>query len=92
MALSFHSDERKGIFHVCAFGKINDEEVMELRDRLSHEPPFITGWPIICDCSAVTTPLVSSNLIEYLAKAARTRHNLVAIIAPKAVVSATSKE
>jgi hypothetical protein len=86
MAFSFHPDERTGIFHVRAFGKINDAEVMDLCDRLSQEPPFVASWPIICDCSAVKALLVSSNLIESLAKAARTRHNLLAIIAPKAVV------
>ena len=86
MAFSFHPDERTGIFQVRAFGKITDADVIDLRESLSHEPPFINGWPILCDCSGVTGLLVSRELIESFAKAARKRHNLLAIIAPKAVV------
>jgi hypothetical protein len=86
MAFSFHADERTGIFHVRAFGRITDAEVVDLRDRLRHESPFINGWPVICDFSGATELLVSSNFIESLAKGARTRRNRVAIVAPKAAV------
>jgi hypothetical protein len=86
MAFSFHLDERTGIFHIRAFGKVTDAQLMDLWDRLSHEPLFVAGRPIICDCSAVVATLVSSNLIKSCAKAARARHNPLAIIAPKAVV------
>ena len=84
MAFSFHPDERTGIFHIHAFGEVNDAEVIDLWARLSHEPPFVAGRPIIFDCSAVTGVLVSSNVIESVARTARTRHSFVAIIAPSA--------
>ena len=91
MPFSFHPDERTGIFHIRAFGTITDAELVDLWDRLSHEPPFVTGWPILSDCSAVTAVLVSASLIESLAKTARTRHNLAAIIAPNPVVFGLSR-
>jgi hypothetical protein len=82
MPFSFHPDERRGILHISAFGTITDAELL---DRLSHEPSFVTGWPILSDCSAVTAVLISSNLIESFAKSARTRQNLATIIAPNPV-------
>jgi len=85
MPFSFHPDARSGIFHIRAVGQVDDTEVVDLWDRLSHETAFISGWPILCDCSGVTALLVSSNVIESFAKAARTRHNPVAIIAQQAV-------
>src|SRR5215471_2273498 len=85
MPFSFHADKRTQIFHVRAIGQVDDVEVIDLWERLSHEAAFISGWPILCDCSALTALLVSSNVIESFAKAARTRHNHVAIIAPKPV-------
>ena len=85
MPFSFHPDPRSGIFHVRAVGQVDDAEVIHLWDRLSRDAAFISGWPILCDCSGLTALLVSSNMIEAFAKAARTRHNLVAIIAPKPV-------
>jgi hypothetical protein len=91
MPFSLHPDERTGIFHIGAFGKITDAELVDLWDRLSHEPPFVTGWPILSDCSAVTAVLVSSKLIESFAKSARTRYNLLAIIAPNPVAFGLSR-
>ena len=91
MPFSFHPDERRGILHIRAFGKITDAELVDLWDRLRHEPPFVTGWPILSDCSAVTAVLVSSKLIESFAKTARTRHNLAAIIAPNPVAFGLSR-
>ena len=85
MPFSFHPDERRGILHIRAFGKITDAELVDLLDRLSHEPSFVTGWPVLSGCSAVTAVLISSSLIESFAKTARTRHNLAAIIAPDPV-------
>ena len=91
MPFSFHPDERRGILHIRAFGKITDAEWVDLLDRLSHEPSFVTGWPVLSDCSAVTAVLISSSLIESLAKSARTRQNLAAIIAPNPVVFGLSR-
>ena len=91
MPFSFHPDERTGILHTRAFGTITDAEMVDLLDRLSHEPSFVTGWPTISDCSAVTAVLISSSLIESFAKSARTRHNLAAIIAPNPVVFGLSR-
>src|SRR6516164_9833060 len=88
MPFSFHPDERRGILHISAFGTITDAELL---DRLSHEPSFVTGWPVLSDCSAVTAVLISSSLIESFAKSARTRHNLAAIIAPNPVVFGLSR-
>jgi hypothetical protein len=79
-----HADERTRIFHVQVIGQVSDEDVRDLRDRLNHEDAFVTGWPILCDCSAIAGLSISSSLIESLAKTSRTRHNLVAIIAPRA--------
>ena len=91
MPFSFHPDERRWILHIRAFGKITDAEWVDLLDRLSHEPSFVTGWPVLSDCSAVTAVLISSSLIESFAKSARTRHNLAAIIAPNPVVFGLSR-
>jgi hypothetical protein len=85
MSFSLHADERRRIIHVRAIGRVCDADVMDLRDRLNHEDAFLTGWPILCNCSAIAGLSISSSLIESLAKTSRTRHNLVAIIAPRAV-------
>ena len=45
---------------------------------------FNSGYPILCDCSELTAVLISSSLIESLARAARSRTNFVAVIAPRA--------
>jgi hypothetical protein len=84
MPFSFHVDERTRILHVRAIDLVSDADVTDIRDRLNHEYAFVTGWPILCDCSAIAGLSISSSLIESLAKTARTRHNLVAIIAPRA--------
>jgi hypothetical protein len=86
MPFSFHADERAHIFHVQAMGEVDDAQVNDLWDRLSHEAAFITGWPILCDCSALTGLHTSSGVIESLAKTTRGRHSPLAIIAPQASV------
>ena len=85
MPFSFHVDESMKVLHVEAIGEVNDTELMDLRASLRQEPAFVSGYPIICDCSALTTVLISSSLIELLAKAARSRTNFVAVIAPLTV-------
>ena len=85
MPFSFHTDESRRVFHVVAIGEVNDVELMELVVRLRRETAFVAGYPILCDCSALTKVSISSCLIEGLAKAARSRTNLVAVIAPCAV-------
>jgi len=91
MPFSFRPDKRTRILHIHAFGTITDAEMVDLLDRLSHEPSFVTGWPVLSDCSAVTAVLISSSLIESFAKSARTRQNLAAIIAPNPVVFGLSR-
>ena len=86
MPFSFHVDERTGVFHIQAIGEVNDAELMDLSGRLQRQVPFIDGYPIFCDCSAVTAVLISSSLIESLARAARSRTNFVAVVAPRTVV------
>ena len=86
MAFSFHVDESTRVLHVEAIGNVTDAELTDLSDRLRQELAFVSGYPILCDCSALTQVLISSSLIETLAKAARSRRNFVAIIAPAAVV------
>ena len=83
MPFSFHVDESNRIFHIQSIGEVNDAEVMELSDRLRHEPDFVAGSSILCDCSKLTAVLISASLIESLARAARSRTNFVAIIAPR---------
>jgi hypothetical protein len=85
MPFSFHFDEGTKVFHVHAVGEVNDAQLMDLNNRLQREPAFIACCPIVCDCTAVTEVLISSGLIESLAKAARSRTNFVAIVAPCAV-------
>ena len=85
MPFSFHADESTKILHVQADRKVGDAEVMELRARLWLDPAFIAGYSILCDCSTLTEVSISASLIELLARTARSRTNLVAIIAPKAV-------
>lgn len=85
MPFLYHVDESKRILHVRAIGEVNDAELMDLSKRLRQEVAFVSGYPIACDCSALTTVLVSSGLIESLAKASRSRTNSVAVIAPSAV-------
>jgi hypothetical protein len=85
MPFSFHVDESTRVFHVQAIGEVNDAELMDLIDRLRQEVAFISGYPILCDCSALTAVLISSSLIEWLAKGATSRTNFVAVVAPSAV-------
>jgi hypothetical protein len=82
MPFSFHVDESKKIFHVEAIGEVNDTELTDLSARLRQEAAFVSGYPILCDCSALTTVSISASLIESLAKAAISRTNFVAVIAP----------
>jgi hypothetical protein len=83
MPFSFQVDESTGVVHIQSIGEVNDAEVMELSERLRHEVAFVVGYPILCDCSKLTAGLISSSLIESLARAARSRTNFVAIIAPR---------
>ena len=83
MPFSLHADERTHLLHVRAIGRVCDADVTDLRDRMNHEDAFVTGWPILCDCSAIAGLSISSSLIESLAKTSRARHNFVAIIAPR---------
>jgi hypothetical protein len=83
MPFSLHVDESTGIFHIQSIGEVNDAEVMELSDRLRHEAAFVSGSSILCDCSKLTAVLTSASLVESLARAAKSRTNFVAIIAPR---------
>jgi hypothetical protein len=85
MAFLFHFDESMKVFHIEAIGEVNDAELMDLRARLRRESAFVSEYPILCDCSALTTVSISPSVIESLAKAARSRTNFVAVIAPLAV-------
>jgi hypothetical protein len=85
MPFSFHVDESMKVLHVEAIGEVNDTELMDLSARLRQEPAFVSGYPILCDCSALTAVSISSSLIESLARAARSRTNFVAVIAPRPV-------
>jgi len=78
----FHVDESMKVVHVEAIGEVTDAELMDLSARLRQEAGFVSGYPVLCDCSALTTVSISASLIELLAKAARARTNLVAVIAP----------
>ena len=81
MPFSFHVDESMKVFHVEAMGEVNDTELMGLSVRLRQEAAFVSGYPILCDCSALTKVSISASLIEMLAKAARSRTNAVAVVA-----------
>jgi hypothetical protein len=85
MPFSFHVDESMKVFHVEAIGEVNDMELIDLSASLRKEPAFVSGYPILCDCSALTTVSISASQIELLAKTARSRTNFVAVIAPLAV-------
>jgi hypothetical protein len=85
MPFSFHFDEGTKMFHVQAIGEVNDVQLMDLNNRLHREPAFIACCPIVCDFTAVTEVSISASIIESLAKAARSRTNFVAVIAPGAV-------
>jgi len=85
MPFLFHVDESKRVLHVEAIGKVTDAQLTDLSDRLRQEHAFVSGYPILCDCSKLTEALISSSLIETMAKAARSRRNFVAVIAPVAV-------
>ena len=85
MPFLFHVDEGTRVFHVQAIGEVNDAELMDLSNGLRQEAAFVSGYPILCDCSALTAVLISSSLIESLARAARSRTNFVAVVAPSAV-------
>ena len=80
MPFLFHVDESMKVFHV-AIGEVNDTELMDLSARLRQEA-FVSGYPILCDCSALTTVSISASLIESLAMAARSRTNFVAVVLP----------
>jgi hypothetical protein len=82
MPFLFHVDESMKVVHVEAIGEVTDAELMDLSARLRQEAAFVSGYPVLCDCSAFTTVAISASLIESLAKAARARTNLVAVIAP----------
>jgi hypothetical protein len=82
MPFLFYVDESIKVFHVEAIGEVNDTELMDLSARLRQEPAFVSGYPILCDCSALTTVSISASLIELLARAARSRTNFVAVVAP----------
>jgi len=81
MPFLFHVNESMKVLHVEAIGEVNDKEVMDLSARLRQEPAFVSGCPVLCDCSALTTVSISAGLIELLAKAARSRTNFVAVVA-----------
>jgi hypothetical protein len=81
MPFLLHVDESMKVVHVEAIGEVTDAELIKLSARLRQEAAF-SGYPILCDGSPLTTVSISAGLIESLAKAARARTNLVAIIAP----------
>lgn len=85
MPFSFHVDENTKVFHVEAIGEVNDMELMDLVISLRKQAAFLSGYPILCDCSAVTTVSISASQIELLAKAGKQRTNFVAVVAPLAV-------
>jgi len=91
MPFSFHFDEGTKMFHVQAVGAANDLQLMELYNRLHREPAFIACCPIVCDFTAVTEVLISSSVIECLAKAARSYTNFMAVIAPCPVAFGLSR-
>jgi hypothetical protein len=82
MPFLFHFDESMKLLHVEAIGEVTDAQLIDLTARLRQEPAFVSGCPILCDCSALRTVSISASLIESLAKAAKARTNVVAVIAP----------
>jgi hypothetical protein len=86
MPFLFHVDESSKVFHLEGTGEVNDADLMDLSSRIRQEVAFVSQYPIFCDCSAVTAVRISSSLIEALARAAMSRSNLVAIVAPCAAV------
>ena len=91
MPFSFYFDAGTKMFHVQAVGAVNDLQLTELYNRLHREPAFIACRPIVCDFTAVTEVLISSSVIECLAKAARSYTNVVAVIAPRAAAFGLSR-
>jgi hypothetical protein len=85
MPFSFHVDDCAGILHIQAIGDVNDADLMGLYDRLHDEVAFVAQYPIVCDGSTLNSVSVSSGLIESLAECARSRSNLLLIVAPMAV-------
>jgi hypothetical protein len=85
MPFSFHVDENTRVIHVQVIGEVTDAELVDLSDRLRRESAFVAGYPILCDASTLTAALISSSLNASLGRAARSRRNLVAIIAPSPV-------
>jgi hypothetical protein len=83
MPFSFCVDESARVLHVQATGEVTDEEVVDLVDRLRREVAFVTGYPILCDCSRVTAVPISSNLVVSLAMHGKMRTNFLAVIAPR---------
>ena len=81
MPFSFHVDESRKVFHVEAIGEVDDTELMDLIVRLRQEAAFVSGYPVLCDCTALTRVSVSSSLIELTARVGRSRTNFVAVIA-----------
>jgi hypothetical protein len=86
MPFLFHVDESTKVFHLVGTGEVNDADLMDISGRIRQEVAFVSQYPIFCDCSAVTAVRISSSLIESLARAAMSRSNLMAIVAPCAAV------
>jgi hypothetical protein len=85
MPFLFDLDEGRGVFRVQARDEVDDAQLIDLVARLGRDAAYVAGYPILCDCSAATAVSISSGLIESLAKGARSRTNVVAVIAPSAV-------
>ena len=86
MPFLFYVDESTKVFHLVGTGEVNDADLMDISGRIRQEVAFVAQYPVFCDCSAVTAVRISSSLIESLARAAISRSNLVAIVAPCAAV------
>jgi hypothetical protein len=84
MPFSFDVDGAARVLHVQAVGKVTDTELIDFMARLRREVAFVTGYPILCNCSLLTSVSISSNLIESLARSLKSRTNIVAVIAPNA--------
>lgn len=82
MPFLFHVDESMKVFHVEAIGEVNDTQLLDLSARLRQEAAFVSEYPILCDCSALKTVSISASLIELMSRSAKSRSNLVAVIAP----------
>jgi hypothetical protein len=85
MPFSYYVDETARVLHVDVSGPVDDAQLLDLVISLRREPAFIGGYPILCNCSAVTSVMISAAMIESLARAGRARTNFVAVIAPSAI-------